>query len=354
MKQIEKIETYGDADYHYSSGYFPDNKWLDNDTLLIQRCVNPTVGYDDQDEVEFLCLSLKDGKKDLICKDKVFAYFYFVFGTKLYYCDRQNLKVVDIQSKHVKTLYTYTGYQPGISKLAEPNITDDGKFICMRIATQNLPARIVVIEADTGREVYQFEAPFSQPFYAAEHNMICPTDPQLVYFCHEGTTQYISNRMWLYDARTGRKWNFAKQRLDENGNLGDCYGHEMWAPDGKGMYFVKYPCSTLAPSGVFYVDVQTGEQKAVATGYKYWHIAVSPDGKYLIGDTFEPNLQDKSETEVVMIDLADGSEQVVDIARTNQRHPAHPHPQLSPNSDRIIYNSLDESGRLTMKVVFLK
>lgn len=369
MKTVEKIVTIGDESYHYTSGYFPDNKWVDNETVILQRCKNGTIGYDDNDDVEFVKLSLKDYSMEVVHTDKVYAYFYFVYGNKIYYTDRKCLKVVDIATKAVSVLYEYDGYSKDTSDdkfdfggihigkdksyLGEPTITADGKHIALRIATSNKAGKMIIINAETGKEEYSFEVVFPMPFYAPEHLMICPTNYKLAYFCHEGTTQYISNRMWLYDDDEKRMWNFAKQRLDENGNLGDQYGHEMWSPDGKCMYVVKYPSSTLKPSGVMYVDVKTGETKPVATGYKYWHICVSSDGKYLIGDTFEPDLSDKTKTEVVVVDLSDGTESVIEVAKTNQRHPAHPHPQMSPMSDKAIYNSLDENDRLTVRIAYL-
>lgn len=370
MKKVQEIKTIGDENYHYTSGYFPDNKWIDNDTLILERCVNGTIGYDDDDVVEFVKLSLKDYSVEVVHTDKVYAYFYFVYDNKIYYADRRYIKAVDIDTRKVKILYEHKGYSRdkaddnadfgGIhvgkdkSYVGEPTITADGKHIGFRISTSNKAGRMIVIDTETCEEVYSFEAVFPWPFYAPEHFMICPTNYKRAYFCHEGITQYVANRMWMYDDNEKKMWSFAKQRLDENGNLGDQYGHEMWAPDGKGMYVVKYPSSTIKPTGVMYVDVDTGKTEAVATGYRYWHICVSRDGKYLIGDTFEPDLGDKSKTEVVVVDLSDGSESLIEVAKTNMHHPAHPHPQLSPMSDKAIYNTLDKNDRLTVRIAYLK
>ena len=64
-------------------------------------------------------------------------------------------------------------------------------------------------------------------------------------------------------------------------------------------------------------------------------------------------MNDKSKSEVVVVDLSDGSENVIDVAK-KEEHPAHPHPQLSPNNDKLIYTSLDENNRVVMKIAFLK
>lgn len=358
MRKVIEIKTIGDNKYHYTSGYFTDNKWVDNDTLIIERSECPSIACDDWEgkaDAELLKLSLKDGNMEFICRDKIFGYNYLVYDNKIYYSDRKDIKVVDIASKETETLYKNDYFRESdFMAVIGLSMTNDGKYLCTYIAGKEAPTKVVVMERETGRLVYSFmPRKFSNPFNQVSHVMICPEDYQLVYFCHEGTTEYVSNRMWLYDAKTGKQWNIAKQRLDEDGNLGDCFGHEMWAPDGKGMYFVKYPASSILPFGACYVDAKTGKSETRYTGYRYWHIGASPDGKYLAGDTFEPDKSDISKSEVIVIDLSDGSENVIDIAK-KENHPAHPHPQLSPKSDKLIYTTLDDNNRVVMKIAFLK
>lgn len=356
MKKVSEIRTIGDNKYHYTHGYFVDNKWIDNDTLIIKRSENPTIACSEwkgETICELVKLSLKDNSMEVICRDKIFDYFYFVYDNKIYYSDRKCLKVVDIDTKKIEVFYE-NDYYPDLMTVMSPSLTNDGKYVCIYIAGDAVPQKSVVLERETGKIIYSFVTQkFSKPFDQVSHVMICPENYKLVYFCHEGTTQYVSNRMWLYDSESDKQWNFAKQRLDEDGNLGDCFGHEMWAPDGKGMYFVKYPASTIEPSGVCYVDVKTQKVEVLYTKYKYWHIGVSSDGKYLAGDTFEPDISDKSKSEVVFIDLAEKSELMIDIAH-KENHPAHPHPIISPNADKVVYNSLDENNRVVLKIAFLE
>lgn len=75
---------------------------------------------------------------------------------------------------------------------------------------------------------------------------------------------------------TGYVENILRQRLNEDGNNGECVGHEMWSPDGRGMYFIKYISTTILPRGVWYLDVYTKESRCIASGYDYWHVGVSP------------------------------------------------------------------------------
>ena len=356
MKKVYEIKTISDNIYHYTHGYFVENKWLDNDTLIIKRSKERSIACND-DKGEIMCelvkLSLKNNSMEIVCKDKIFDYYYLVYGNKIYYSDRKYIKSVDIDTKEVEIFYE-NDYYPNKMTIMSPSITNDGKYICIYIAGDCAPVKCIVFERETGKIVYSFiPRAFSKPFDRVSHVMICPENYKLVYFCHEGTTEYISNRMWLYDADSGEQWNFAKQRLDLDGNLGDCFGHEMWSPDGKGMYFVKYPASTLNPMGVCYADVKTQKVDVLYSGFKYWHIGASQSGKFLAGDTFEPYISDKSKSEVIFIDFEEKSELLIDIAH-KENHPAHPHPIISPNCDKIVYNTLDENDRVVLKIAFLE
>ena len=181
--------------------------------------------------------------------------------------------------------------------------------------------------------------------------MISPFDKDLFFFAHEGDCRYVSNRLWLYNAETKKSWNIAKQTLNQDGTLGDCFGHEMWAPDGKGIYFAKYAGSPEPPRGICYVDIETGKYELLYTKYKYWHVGVSQDGRYLTADTqYDPH-----QSEVVIIDRETGEEFVVDMPYMTGRHPCHPHPQLSPDNKKIVYTALSkEGGRTCIKVAYLK
>ena len=171
--------------------------------------------------------------------------------------------------------------------------------------------------------------------------MINPFDPEQVFFAHEGNTFYVSNRLWLFDTQSGMHC-IAKQRLDEEGNLGDCFGHECWAADGQGLYFVKYACSPLPPRGICYVSI-TGEQTDVLYGkYPYWHVSAAPNGRHLAADT-----QSGTFSGVCLIDTETGRECMPIQARTTWSHPCHPHPSFSPDSRTVGFQDLD-SERITL------
>lgn len=357
MLKVKEIKTITEEGYHYSPQYFTENKWVDNDTIILDRWVKKEK-FTDKEYSQLVKYSLTDNSMELIYEGPNNR--HLVHNGKIYLVTGEKLLEVDIATKAQREIYTLDGYKKAEKELGELMITKDGKHISLRIGfdaalgSATVSARFLVVEVETGNVVYSFDKGFERPFNHANHSMICPTNYKRVYFSHEGTTQYISNRMWIYDNDEKRMWNFAKQRLDENGNVGDCFGHEVWAPDGKGMYFVKYPASTLEPKGLLHVDIDSGKIEAVATGYDYWHVCVSPDNKYLTADTFEPDKSDKAKSEVVVVDLADGTETLVEVARQGVTHPAHPHPQFSPNSDKIVYTHFDENGTVMTRIAYLK
>ena len=191
---------------------------------------------------------------------------------------------------------------------------------------------------------------FAPPFAACDHYMICPTDKDKVFFAHEGTTEYISNRLWLWEKDKGMRC-IAKQYLDEDGNLGDCFGHESWAPDGKGLWFVKYPVSPQPPRGISYVDVEGNQKVAMYGKYNYWHVSCSADGRFLGADTqickydgpelpmvSEEDMKLVYDSQCCLVNLATGEEKVVIDVVTNSKHPGHPHPAFSPNSKWMCFH----------------
>ena len=182
--------------------------------------------------------------------------------------------------------------------------------------------------------------------------MICPTNPDLFFFAHEGDTRYITNRLWLAHLN-GDMYNIAAQRLDENGNLIDCFGHECWSSDGKGLYFVKYLCSPEGPRGIGYVDVESKEYCIKYSKYHYWHVSCAPNGKYLAADayiSYDSNFMGTGETAVCFIDMESNKEELLVNVR-NRSHPAHPHPQFNTNSTKICFHNLEDEETISVGII---
>ena len=190
-----------------------------------------------------------------------------------------------------------------------------------------------------------FTKKFAPPFTVSNHMMLSPTDPDTIFFSHEGVTFYVSNRLWI--AKLGEEpRNIAKQKLNADGDLGDCFGHECWAADGKGLYFVKYPCSPEPPRGLCYVDLATNEVKMLFSKFPYWHVSADNGGRYLAADT-----QSGDRSWVCLADMKTGEEIQLADCRINWVHPCHPHPHFNTNDTKLAFHELVDAGQVVVGIM---
>ena len=338
-KSEKKIEIISD-EYSYTSGYFTANKWVDSDTIILGRAKK-----NENKEMEIVKYSVSSNEMTVL--DDSGSSDWVVFGDKVYSNNGFTISEIDVQTKEKKIIYTdeyctkckEEGTVKGeVNRMNGVHITGDGKYVSVYVIKQK--TSFLRINVATGECEEFFTIGFEAPFAVADHLMPCPTNNDLYFFAHEGITFYVSNRLWLYDIKEKKAWNIAKQRMDSDGNLGDCFGHEMWAKDGKGLYFVKYICSPLKDKGICYADVLTGKSELCYSGFNYWHVSTSEDRMFLASDT----QTGKDYSEVIAIDKSDNSETLIDEALTNWTHPCHPHPQYSPDSSKLVYNVLNKKA----------
>ena len=330
--RVNRIVTITDDTYQYTAGYYVTNKWIDNDTLIGVRAPDKTMeaNIESADDKQLVRISLRDNKIEVIDTGVRYAGFSEVKNNKLYYNDKKGVIELDLINNEKRYVCeTNAGYL---------QLTGDGAYASVFTGKEGEPSNFYRINIKTGEIEKLLEINFSEPFDVANHLMISPTDKDMFFFAHEGDCRYITNRLWLYDAKTKSKRNIARQKLNGDGDLADCFGHEMWAPDGKGIYFAKYAVSLEPPKGVCYVDIETGKYELLYSKYKYWHVGVSQDGRYIVTDTqYDPH-----QSEVVIIDRATDEEFLVDMPYMTGKHPCHPHPQLSPDNKKIVYTALDK------------
>lgn len=355
MKSADKIITVTDEDYYYTCGYYSQNRWLDNDNLILSRCIrssfNMNADKNNIKDVEHVKYTVSTGNIEVI-EGYLGSSDYVVYNDLMYY--------IKIESRELWVYNDRTKEKRCVCKLerpmCSPHITNDGKYISLfGYANADKPEEQQIgvmgrVNTETGEFEEYLRKTFEKPFDIANHLMICPENPDMAFFAHEGTTQYISNRLWIYDKNLDKAWNLAKQNLDGDGNLGDCFGHEMWAPHGKGMYFVKYPVSPVPPKGICYVDIESGEHKVLYSKYRYWHVGVSKNNRFLLSDT----TTGEKYSEVVVVDTEDNTETIIDAPEITWTHPCHPHPQMSPDCDKVCYTALSEENRTCVKIALLK
>ncbi|WP_409342641.1 TolB family protein [Paenibacillus sp. MBLB4367] len=187
---------------------------------------------------------------------------------------------------------------------------------------------------------------FAEPYPVANHAMVSPVDPEMVFYCHEGATEHIPDRLWVIDTRTGETRNIFPQKRDESGRHVEYVGHEIWSFDGSGLYFVKYAHSPDQPAGVYFAD-KWGERHEFVNGdYRYWHVGISPDGRYAAADTQEPG-----KSKIVLIDTATKRSELLCELPCRGVHPGHPHPSFSPDSRKVTFTFSDEHDALWVGVM---
>lgn len=344
MKEVKEYITITDDTYHYTSGYFTMNKWTNNGDILLLRAKEDKISK--PNELVYYSVSEKRVKEVLYTNISG----YIVWNDIVYILFDDKLISFDLNTKEERVIFDKS---PQGIKWMMPHITNDGKYISLHSDTET-EGKFISIDTKTGEIYISFQKKFLPPFEAANHGMICPTDPDIMFFSHEGNTEYITNRLWLYNKRTGEMKNFTKQKMDENATLVECFGHESWAPDGKGMYFVKYPQSILKPTGLCYVDIETGKNELLFSGYPYWHVGVSKDGKYLSADTMRGCFDGTDLSEVVVADIEEKTETVIDVVHSTGKHPCHPHPHFSLDSKMIAYNIRTEEDMTAVRIAVLK
>lgn len=335
-----------DSVCQYSYGYFTHNQWVDEDTLVVGE-----IFPDNQKKAHLV--NIAEGTSKLLVDHAVSR---VVHGRTLYYMDEGELFAMQVDTMETKKICRFK-----TPELGTLHMTNDGRYMSVEVREV-----VYLVDLETG-EIYDEiqKKKFAPPFSVSDHYKICPTDKNKVFFAHEGTTTYISNRLWLYERNKGMRC-IAKQQLDADGNLGDCFGHESWAADGKGLWFVKYRDSTVFPKGISYVDLEGNQQNAIYGKYPYWHVSCSADGRYLAADAITgdyngPRFTNHSDEEMArvyecdccVVNLATGEEHSVIKALTNSDHPGHPHPSLSPHAKWMVFHDVVD-GRVAACFVKLE
>ncbi len=219
------------------------------------------------------------------------------------------------------------------------SVTWDGKYIATMMQINEGEAgyvngvhrykTAVRLNTETGEWDGIFYREFNDtPAYPSiGHPIINPQNPEISMFCHEGTTDYIPDRIWLGNYETGETWNLFKQGIYPGGIMTtECTGHEMWQFDGEHVIFVKYPRATNdGKSGLARVSLDGTEVEYFNGDYTFWHITTNRKGDWLASDMQGEYIG------VAMVNTKSyDSHFLVKCKRgPNNNHPYQPHPTLS-------------------------
>jgi hypothetical protein len=211
--------------------------------------------------------------------------------------------------------------------------------------------RIPIYDIVTGEWDLRYTHEFGAGTPQMTHLMINPEYDNLVFFCHEGTTTKIPDRMWTINTDTGEKKNIFIQQnnsLDQDSPIktGETSGHENWTADGEHMVFVKYPYDTnVGMNGIVRVDKYGEDREYINDDYRYWHCHPSSDNRFVTADTMltgasmgtNVNMSFGS-SEIVLIDIKTSSSILLTKIKAGGTHPYQPHPAFSPNGKLVAFS----------------
>jgi hypothetical protein len=119
------------------------------------------------------------------------------------------------------------------------------------------------------------------------------------------------------------------------------FTHEVIAPDGKSLIFPYM-------LGVGQVFFETGKVRSIFYNPHGCpgHLTVSPDMKWIAGDTWGPwtDSAGRAVQSIMMLDVATRRCAHLCWIPRSKGHPGHPHPSFSPDGAKIAFSMLDNKG----------
>ncbi|TXK84567.1 hypothetical protein [Paenibacillus sp. N3.4] len=329
--------------------YFTAMTWLSNSRHLIvhtdmnrETWTGNIVRFDTETgDVQVLEEGLTWGSGVVSCDDII------------YLLNKNELYAIDAWSGERRTICKLGEHCTFFGPLS---ITNDGKVLGVYWKEALHPSEdaesggaewvIGTVNVASGEVCEAAHPQFAEPYPIANHAMINPIDPNQVFFSHEGATEQIPDRLWVVDTETGEMSNLFSQKREESGRPVEYVGHEIWAFDGSGLYFVKYPHSPDKPTGVYFVDRRGERHEFINGDYRYWHVGISPDGRYAAADTQEPGI-----SKIVLINTATKQSELLCELPCRGMHPGHPHPSFSPDSRKVTFTFSDEHDVLWVGIM---
>lgn len=291
----------------------------------------------------YFVIELESGKYEYITQARRWETGAVSTDDKLYYSDDNRLCCTDIETAVTEVLWEAPeGYlfQGPVSS------TNDGGYLGVYWSKNEENSTFGIFDIKNREMKIIRSVLFMPPFAYANHGMICPTDPRLMFFAHEGSCYYITDRLWLMNTENGELRNLFKQRLTEDGANGDCVGHECWKYDGSGLFFVKYVVSPMAPTGIYYTDLE-GNARCINSDASHWHVAPDRTGEYTVSDTGSAGV----ESDIMLTNVSSGKTVRLEHIDRWQNHPGHPHPCFSPDGGRVIYTFKKPDGDLAVAIM---
>jgi len=190
-----------------------------------------------------------------------------------------------------------------------------------------------IIEAYPGRKGQTFAENPRDTVYV-NHCQINPANKDHIAYAHEfgwapTDGSIAKTRLWqaMVDGSDNRPLDRQKP--------GEGHTHEVFGPKGKSLYFV-------SSGAVWAVDFDTGKKRLIfeAPDHCPGHITVSPDERWIAADMWANEGTDSHGNPmsgILLVDTKTGEQRVLCRFPRGKSHPAHPHPNFSPDGRKIAF-----------------
>ena len=242
-------------------------------------------------------------------------------------------------------------------------VTNDGKYATGYYSGVDEGKRFVRINLETGKidgEGYK-DFSYNPNTQGVGHPLINPGYPELMFFCHEGRTQVIPDRLWLKNLETDEMYNMFLQREREDGLTGECSGHEVWGMNGEYMYFVKYNVdqNTVGIRGAVRIkkegdkgltldDLSQSSREYISNKFPFWHCYPTGDDRWVVGDSWITDGEPEENVWHHDIGIAstekDDTRVLASVRGYGGSHPYHPHPVVSFNGKSVNWQMVDDNN----------
>ena len=351
------VNTIGLPGTHTVSMYSSASSSADGKNILVTTAVDYQTGKG------LMAIYNTETKKTTMINNKPTAYFGGVMAPTneaFYYCDNE---VYRYNVETGENTLIAENIDEGKPFYGPPGVTNDAKYLSLYRRsddTDRLPRNIYKLNVETGEMQEVMTPEMTKAFLKApvnhiDHVIINPVYDNEFFFCRNSGS--IPDRMHMFNSETGEERIYLQSQTDKNGKLEEYTGHEIWAFDGEGMYFVRYGQSIPQPTGMMWVSLDGEKLVNYNNDYSYLHMGVSFDGSRLIGDT--PNQFDGENwnSNIVLVDV--DKENMTSTSRLLAKiqnwgmHPAHSHPAISIDGSKALFTMSDPEERNIIKVGYI-
>ena len=224
------------------------------------------------------------------------------------------------------------------------NVTNDGKYMSGYSGVR----RSLETGVATGYDMTPVNNLWNEITFMPEglthskgHPMINPEYPELLFFCHEGTTNYIHDRLWLTNLDSGESYNQFVQVPYSTTETAETSGHEVWSMDGTMMYWVKYHSdNNVGQSGLMRMDRFGSNREYLNGDYEYWHCSPAGDHVWVAGDT--------KQGEIAIVNANTYQSYLISkFTMHDWVHPNQPHPHFSFNAYSVSWQMMKSKNGVT-------